>query len=107
MTFQGKVKNRTHKNVYNFWQNEGKKRGNGIFATLRDHYFRYVEIKTILKELKKQNVKLLDIGCGNGVSTFFFSPFAKEITALDYSESLIKSAKNFQKEKFQKFTKTM
>ena len=85
MTFQGKVKIRTHKNVYNFWQNEGKKRGNGIFATLRDHYFRYVEIKTILKELKKQNVKLLDIGCGNGVSTFFFSPFAKEITAIDYS----------------------
>ena len=27
MTFQGKVKIRTHKNVYNFWQNEGKKEG--------------------------------------------------------------------------------
>lgn len=99
MTFQGKIKVRTHNNVYNFWQNEGKKRGNGIFATLRDHYFRYVEIKSIIKELKSQNKKILDIGCGNGVSTFFFSPYAREITAIDYSESLIKSAKNFQKEK--------
>lgn len=82
MTFQGEIKKRTYKNVYNFWQNEGKKRGNGIFATLRDHYFRLVEITTILKELKKQNNKLLDIGCGNGISTFFFHHLPKKLLPL-------------------------
>ena len=97
MTFQGKVKIRTHKNVYNFWQNEGKKR-NGIFATLRDHYFRYVEIKTILKRIKKTKCKTFRHRMWERCVYIFFSPFAK-ITAIDYSESLIKSAKNFQKGK--------
>tara|TARA_B100001287_G_C22662902_1_gene521291 strand:+ start:379 stop:1275 length:897 start_codon:yes stop_codon:yes gene_type:complete len=97
MTYQGKIKIRTSVNVYNFWENEGKNRGNGIFATLRDHYFRYVEIKSILKEIKKNNKHLLDIGCGNGVSTFFFAPFSKKVTAIDYSKNLIKNAKKFQK----------
>jgi SAM-dependent methyltransferase len=107
MTYQGKIKIRTSTNVYNFWENEGKNRGSGILATLRDHHFRYIEIVSILKEIKKKNNHLLDIGCGNGVSTFFFAPFSKKVTAIDYSKNLIKNAKKFQKVKnFKKLVKS-
>lgn len=100
MTFQGNKKIRNYKNVHNFWEKEGRERGSGIFATLRDHYFRYVEILEIIKNLgnNKKN-KILDIGCGNGISTFYFSPYAKKITAIDYSKNLIKNAKKFQNKK--------
>ncbi len=99
MTFQGIKKIRTHNNVYKFWQKEGEIRGNGIYATLRDHYFRYVEIKSILKEIKSKKKHMLDIGCGNGISTFFLAPYAKKVTGIDYSKNLIDNANKFKNKK--------
>ena len=98
MTFQGNKKFRTYQNVKNFWENEGKRIGDSPFATIRDHYFRKIEVKEIINFFKKKKIdKLLDIGCGNGFSTLHFSRLAKNIIGIDYSKKLIKNAKNLLK----------
>ena len=98
MTFQGNKKLRTYNNVKNFWENEGKNRGDTPFATIRDHYFRNIEINEIINFFSKKKTRnLLDIGCGNGFSTLFFSKLSKKILGLDYSEKLIQNAKNLLK----------
>ena len=98
MTFQGNKKLRTYSNVKNFWENEGKNRGDTPFATIRDHYFRNIEINEIINFFSKKKTRnLLDIGCGNGFSTLFFSKLSKKILGLDYSEKLIQNAKNLLK----------
>jgi ubiquinone/menaquinone biosynthesis C-methylase UbiE len=99
MTFQGKKKHRSYQNVKKFWENEGFSRGESPFATIRDHYYRLIEITNIINFLKEKKIKnILDVGCGNGISTFYFSPIVKKIIGIDYSNNLIKQAKNFQKQ---------
>ena len=44
MTFQGTKKSRNYFSVKNFWENEGKNRRDSPFATIRDHYFRNIEV---------------------------------------------------------------
>ena len=98
MTFQGIKKSRNYYSVKNFWEKEGKNRGDTPFATIRDHYFRNIEIKEIINFFsKKKTHYMLDIGCGNGFSTVFFSKLSKKILGLDYSEKLIQNAKNLLK----------
>tara|TARA_Y100000590_G_scaffold274081_1_gene307749 strand:+ start:1058 stop:1957 length:900 start_codon:yes stop_codon:yes gene_type:complete len=98
MTFQGSKKSRNYYSVKNFWEKEGKNRGDTPFATIRDHYFRNIEIKEIINFFsKKKTHYMLDIGCGNGFSTLFFSKLSKKILGLDYSHKLIQNAKNLLK----------
>jgi len=64
MTFQGNKKFRTYQNVKNFWENEGKRIGDSPFATIRDHYFRKIEVKEIINFFKKKkliNCLILDV----------------------------------------------
>ena len=56
MTFQGNKKLRTYSNVKNFWENEGKNRGDTPFATIRDHYFRNIEINEIINFFLKRKL---------------------------------------------------
>ncbi|MCK5848284.1 MAG: class I SAM-dependent methyltransferase [Caldisericia bacterium] len=48
--------------------------------------------------LKSSN-KLLDIGCGTGITTMSLSKDVKKTTAVDYSQNMISIAKNKAKEK--------
>jgi ubiquinone/menaquinone biosynthesis C-methylase UbiE len=101
MTWQGTHKRRTFKNVKAFWEQSGRIKPSDPRITIRDHYFRLLEIDTIKKYLKKKDV-VLDIGCGNGYSTMHYSQKVKSIIGADYSENLIKGSaivrKTFLKE---------
>jgi ubiquinone/menaquinone biosynthesis C-methylase UbiE len=48
--------------------------------------------------------KILDVACGTGAQVFDLAPFAKEVTGIDLSESMIRKAEQTkQKRKFPMF----
>lgn len=82
--------------IKEFWDERAVEYGKSMQATLREVYLRKLEIKTMLKILKRVNPSLvLEIGCGNGYSTFIYAKmFPKiKIIATDYSEAMIDIAK--------------
>lgn len=91
MTWQGKRKRRTFKNVKAFWEQSGKAKPSDPRITIRDHYFRLLEIETIKSYLNTKNI-VLDVGCGNGYSTMHYSQSVKSIIGVDYAQSLIKGS---------------
>ena len=44
----------------------------------------------IKKKILKKNSKILELGCGNGRDSFYFSYYAKAILAIDKSGQIIK-----------------
>jgi ubiquinone/menaquinone biosynthesis C-methylase UbiE len=96
MTWQGKAQKRSFLNVKNFWESSGKKSPSDPRITIRDHYFRLLEIKEI-RELIKGRSKVLDIGCGNGFSTIYYSQDVNAIVGADYSVNLIRGARQLLK----------
>lgn len=82
--------------VYDFWQEQAEKHGGSDLATNPDHYYRSLEIDSILRvidTLKHETV--LDVGCGNGYSTLQMAKKFPEamITGVDYSPAMIAEAK--------------
>lgn len=59
-----------------------------------DKYF----IKQILKFSGNKNVKVLDVGCGNGHYSFLFEKCGANVIAFDYDKALIKKANEKKKE---------
>lgn len=94
MTRQGKARERTLENVKNFWDKEADEWGDNPCVTIRDHYFRLLEIETICGLVKGRD-HVFDIGCGSGFSTLFYSQFIGRIIGADYSESMVKCAQRF------------
>jgi ubiquinone/menaquinone biosynthesis C-methylase UbiE len=92
MTWQGKARKKTFENVKKFWEDSGKKMPTDPRITIRDHYFRLLEIYEIKKLLAGKN-KVLDIGCGNGFSTLEYAREVNYIIGADYSKNLINGAK--------------
>ena len=78
--------------IKEFWDNQAKIHGSDSKATMPDNYLKKLEIKNIKKYLVP-NTKVIDIGCGNGFSTF---EYAKEldidITGVDYSQDMLNAA---------------
>ena len=71
------------KKKLDFWENQAGLFKESQLATAPDIYYRDLEIKSILEYLPKgERKRVLDIGCGNGYSTFIF---AKE-SALNTSQ---------------------
>lgn len=59
--------------------------------TMKDICLRELEIESIINLLKSYGLKdVIDIGCGNGYSTFRFNKYAQNILGVDYSEEMIK-----------------
>ena len=50
--------------------------------------------KSIINTLPKKTCKLLEIGCGNGRDSFYFSGKGHDVSAFDQSEVIINTLKN-------------
>ena len=88
-----KTKN-SEKKVLEFWNEQAQKFKDSQLATAPDTYYRELEIRSILAYLK-DGVSVLDVGCGNGYSTFEFArqlPRAK-FTGVDYSAAMVAYAR--------------
>lgn len=80
----------TKKEVKEFWEKQAKTFGESQLATAPDTYYRELEIASILAHLR-DGATILDVGCGNGFSTFAFArqlPRARFV-GMDYSESMV------------------
>lgn len=102
MTEQGKRMELTSENVKRFWDETAKKYKLNPHSTIRDHYFRLLEINAIRKLIKNKKM-VLDIGCGNGYSTVFYSQDVGHIFGVDYSEEFIKWSKQLLKNFLEKY----
>lgn len=91
MSRQGKPRTRTYEHIKDFWEKEASEIGNTPLVTIRDHYFRIHEIYTYLPLIPRCS-KLLDIGCGTGLSTMFFARRAEHTVGVDYSGKMIEWA---------------
>ena len=94
MSRQGKAQSRTTENVRDFWNKEADEWGNNPQVTIRDHFFRLLELTFICRLIKGRS-KVLDIGCGTGFSTLFYSQEVGEIIGADYAQSMVVRARRF------------
>ncbi len=94
MSRQGKFRPRTLKNIKIFWNKEAKEWGDDPRVTIRDHYFRLLQMETVLPLIKGRQ-KVLDIGCGSGFSSIFYAQVVKELIGIDYAKDMMKCARRF------------
>lgn len=87
------------KNIKDFWEKKAKEHETSFKSSWEDYYCIQLEIETIDKLLSEDD-EILDIGCGNGLSTLELA-FRKKIKikGIDYSEGMIKSAQKLLLEK--------
>lgn len=78
--------------IKRFWDNQAKEFGVSDLATAPDHAYRGLEIKAIIPHIRGQ--RILDVGCGNGYSTFEFAKSypRKWFLGIDYSAKMIEQA---------------
>ena len=89
----------TKGNILSFWENLAVSKPVGKLVTHKDKNQVSIEMNTILRLLKKSD-KLLDVGSGNGFATSIYAKKCLKTVGLDYSKSMIESArKAFQYKK--------
>lgn len=78
--------------VKQFWDHQANKFGSSDLATAPDHAYRELEIRAIIPLIRGDFV--LDVGCGNGYSTFLFALKRPggQFVGVDYSKAMIKEA---------------
>jgi ubiquinone/menaquinone biosynthesis C-methylase UbiE len=94
MSRQGERQARTADNIKEFWNREAQEWGKSPQVTIRDHYFRLLEIRTICG-LVRGRKRVLDIGCGTGFSTLFYAQEVEDIIGADYAANMISWARRF------------
>jgi ubiquinone/menaquinone biosynthesis C-methylase UbiE len=77
--------------VYSYWQRKAAESGECPDLTIRDTCFRDLEIDYIRRYLRPVD-QALDIGCGNGFSTFQYARCVRQILGVDYSPNMIEAA---------------
>jgi len=87
------MKNLPNQNDYlNYWDEKVEKEGEyPEYLTPGGRHHVFASIMNILEHLPR-NKKVLDIGCGTAFTTYFYYPFCKELTAIDYAKEPIKKA---------------
>jgi ubiquinone/menaquinone biosynthesis C-methylase UbiE len=94
-----------YRNSYRFWESRGRSVNNKQITSLSaamlvsdDRILKYrdfVEKSIFLRKIKiNKDYSVLDLGCGTGRWALFLAPKVMNITAVDFSESFIKIAKN-------------
>ncbi len=80
------------KSVREFWDQQAVELGKDERATSPDAHYRRLEIGHIKKHLRGDS--LLDVGCGNGFSTFEFEKAHRfeRILGIDFSEAMVTQA---------------
>ena len=76
-----------------YWNKRASESMDVESVTHADVFQRKFEIDTLLKNLDSSDT-LLDMGCGNGYSTNYFSGLCKEVVGGDFSEKMIERAKS-------------
>jgi ubiquinone/menaquinone biosynthesis C-methylase UbiE len=94
MSRQGEARERTLGAVKDFWNKEAAEWGENPQVTIRDHFFRLLEIETVAEELRG-GADALDIGCGTGFSTLHYASVVGRITGQDFSEKMVHYAQEF------------
>jgi len=90
--------------IQQYWEERAKGAQLNPNATTDDVYLRELEIRTFqkaIKELKKRNLYILDLGCGDGFTTLGLAKKLKafRFLGIDYSGNMIANAKGrLQKE---------
>ena len=88
--------------IKKFWDKRASEFGKSMSATLRETHLRKLEIKTMIRVMRRiKPSMILELGCGNGYATFKYAEKFPEmrILATDYSEKMIDLAqKNYQRE---------
>jgi ubiquinone/menaquinone biosynthesis C-methylase UbiE len=81
--------------IKNHWENVAlnSKDKDGLRPTARDPYLQSV-VETAIERFLYPGAKLLDIGCGDGLSTLRFSKTTGHALGIDYVESFIKLAQD-------------
>jgi ubiquinone/menaquinone biosynthesis C-methylase UbiE len=81
-------------NVRDFWNKEAKEWGDDPRVTIRDHYFRLLEIETVCNLIRGGH-QALDIGCGSGFSSIYYAEVLDDLLAVDYAELMVDRARRF------------
>lgn len=89
-----------YEEIKQYWDNRAKEQGGTRQATTNDYYMREIEINCLKGKIKtlfgsRSELKIADIGCGDGLSTIEIAKSFPEInfSGFDYSENMICSAK--------------
>jgi len=84
--------------IRDFWDEQARIHGVESHATAPDHHYRELEIAAILRNLSDEGA-VLDVGCGNGYSTFKFAKACPNAVfiGLDFSPEMIKAAQKQRK----------
>lgn len=81
-----------------FWDSRSKKQTDPKRVNIDDLVQRELEADFIIKHLKASD-EILEVGCGNGFFTSFLRKHVKHVDAFDYSENMIKQAKEIYGQK--------
>jgi len=85
------IENAKMEKIRRYYDERVSQYGTSGKATLLDDNMRLLETETVTSWLSP-NDKVLDVFCGNGVSTIEFAKHCKSIVGLDFSDKMIKSA---------------
>lgn len=90
------MENKKTQKIIEYYNERVSQHGLSGKSTLLDDNMRALEIETA-KSWLNPNDKVLDLFCGNGVSTTEFSKNCKSITGIDLSEKMIEAARKLMK----------
>src|SRR5262245_41335153 len=96
MTMSRKTKTDNH------WNSRAQTVANDIEVNIMDIFQRELEYDYVCKYLRP-NMRILEVGCGNGFSTQKFRKLVTHVDSFDYSENMIARAKASVKETNNRF----
>lgn len=91
MSRQGDARTPTIDTIRDFWNAEAEEWGDSPRVTIRDHFMRLLEIATVTPLVEGRG-RVLDIGCGTGLSTLFYAPHVGEIVGADFADKMVRWA---------------
>jgi ubiquinone/menaquinone biosynthesis C-methylase UbiE len=87
------VSGNTREEIYQHWEEASRRDhdADGLVATARDPYLQDV-VESIIEKSIGGDMKLLDVGCGNGASTLRFAGTARSAVGVDYVSGYVERA---------------